>query len=101
MFLIGTKKELLCESAFNFVESEAILRANKIGAEYWSVSAATGSMVEEFFTRVAVLTFQEVIHREINAARIEKPIRYTNNKFIKLKKDKNCKKFWSFSCARF
>lgn len=100
IFVIGTKRELLCESAFTFVETEALRIANKINAEYWSVSAATGFMVEEFFTRLAVLTFQDMIHREINAARIEKPIKYTSNKFIKLKKDKNCKKFWSFSCAR-
>ena len=100
VFLVGTKKELLCESAFEFVESQAMRIANEISAEYWSVSAKTGENVEEFFYRVAVLTFEAAIRREICAARIERPpIKYTT-KFIKLKKQKGCKKFWTFSCAR-
>ena len=100
LFLVGTKKELLCDTAFEFVESQAIRIANEISAEYWSLSAKTGENVEEFFHRVAVLTFEGTIKREICAARIERPpVKYTT-KFIKLKKQKGCKKYWSFSCAR-
>ena len=101
IFLVGTKKELLCQSAFDFVESQAITIAKEISAEYWSLSAKTGDNVDEFFHRVAVLTFEAMIRREINAARIERPpVKYTS-KFIRLKRNKSCKKFWSFSCARF
>lgn len=101
LFLVGTKRELLCETAFEFVESQAIRIANEISAEYWSLSAKTGKNVEEFFHRVAILTFEATIKREINASRIERPpVKYTT-KFIKLKKQKGCKKLLSFSCARF
>lgn len=65
IFVVGTKRELLCESVIHFIESEGIRIANKIGAEYWSVSAATGFMVEQLFTRIAVVNFENIIDQEM------------------------------------
>lgn len=107
VFLVGCKKELLCESAFQFVEREGKKMANELGAEFWAVSANTGENVDEFFTRVSTLTFHEMIQREVNLANLTtlpKAITFNphqHNKFIKLKRNKKCKNFWSFSCARF
>lgn len=101
IFLVGTKSEMLCDSTLSFVESQASSIAKEIEAEYWPVSAKSGYNVDEFFTRVAVLTFQESIIREMNAMRIERTHNIKSNKFIKLKKNKGCKKYWTFSCVRF
>jgi hypothetical protein len=101
IFLVGTKSEMLCDSTLAFVETQGKLVAKEIGGEYWPVSAKTGTNVDEFFTRVAVLTFQESIFREMNAMRVERTHNFKNNKFIKLKKNKGCKKYWTFSCVRF
>lgn len=104
IFLVGCKKELLCESAFKFVEKEGIKVANELNAEFWTLSSSTGENVSEFFTRVSTLTFQEMIHREISANQSnslsnKQPVNYST-KFIKLKRDKSCKRFFSFSCSR-
>lgn len=104
IFLVGCKKELLCESAFKFVEKEGIKVANELNAEFWTVSSSTGENVPEFFTRVSTLTFQEMIHREISANQSNSlsnklPVNYST-KFIKLRRDKSCKRFFSFSCSR-
>ena len=109
VFLVGCKKELLCEAAFQFVEREGKKMANELGAEFWAVSSSTGDGVEDFFTRVATLTFHEMIKREVNLANLTtlpRAISYNNrnnnqHKFIKLKRNKDCKKFWNFKCARF
>ena len=93
---MGTKKELLCDQTFEFVQDQAKAVAKDLGAEFWAVSAKTGENVDEFFSRAAVLAFQDTIHREINANRIERPVKAVN-KFIRLKK--NRKK--AFSCVRF
>lgn len=101
VFLVGTKKEMLRDTTLEFVEDNAIQVAKELDAEYWSVSSKTGQGVEPFFNRVAALTFQEMIQREITASRVDRPVVYSN-KFIKLssnKKPKGCKKYW-VSCAR-
>ena len=99
-FVVGTKKDTLIESVFKFVESEGIKIANEIGAEYWSVSSLTGFMVEEFFTRMAVLAFEKLIQSEIEFLQIKDSPSYASKKFIKLKNEKRCKKLWNVLCAR-
>lgn len=66
IFVVGTKRELLCDSVLHFIESEGIRVANKIGAEYWSVSAATGFMIQQLFTRIAVVNFENIIDHEMD-----------------------------------
>ena len=36
-----------------------------MNAEYWCVSSKTGSKVKEFFFRVAALSFEQLIMREL------------------------------------
>ncbi|XP_045390166.1 ras-related protein Rab-36 isoform X4 [Lemur catta] len=43
IFLVGTKKDLLSGAACEQAEAEAVHLANEMQAEYWSVSAKTGS----------------------------------------------------------
>lgn len=71
LFLVGSKQDLICESVFFFVQSEAIKIAKEIGAEYWSVSSLTGSNVEELFTRIAVIAFENFIQFEIEDSKFE------------------------------
>jgi small GTP-binding protein len=95
VFLVGNKKELLCESAFAFMEKEAIKIAGELKAEYWSVSAQTGENIHELFSRIAALTFQEMIWREIDdkveTSKSQKRVSYSN-KFIKLTREKKATK---------
>ncbi|KAI1309431.1 Ras-related protein Rab-34 [Halotydeus destructor] len=100
LFLVGNKKELLAQSAFEFVEKEAIKVATELNAEYWSVSAQSGGNITELFNRISALTFQDMIWREIEdkAGQVNKVPSYSN--FIKLSRDdsKKRKSCSSFSC---
>ncbi|RWS08982.1 ras-related protein Rab-34-like protein [Dinothrombium tinctorium] len=110
VFLVGSKKDLVSPSVQEFIENEAIKVAQQLEAEYWSVSAQTGENIEDLFTRIAVLTFQEVIWREIEAAENEKRaadeknksvINYSDN-FVRRKKS-SCfgkSKCFSFKCFK-
>lgn len=107
LFLVGNKKDLLCDSACQFVDEEGRKLAKELNAEYWCVSAMSGDSVHDFFNRVAVLTFQEMVWREIETVNNEKergkaPVKYSDS-FVKLgkkpKKDfKNC--FQVSSCMK-
>ena len=98
LFLVGTKKDLLCESVVQFVSSEAVKIANQLEAEFWTVSAQTGENVRELFLRIASLSFNQIINKEIKSKRESansnmsgKSVKYAEN-FIKLSKKKDKKK---------
>ncbi|XP_054162961.1 ras-related protein Rab-34-like [Oppia nitens] len=110
VFLVGTKKDLLCDSAAQFVASQASIIANRLECEFWTVSAQTGENVNELFTRIACLVFNQLMANEAKAKResqnssqfsdisSRKSDKYANN-FIKLtKKDKKLKKDF---CVKF
>ena len=65
VFLVGTKQDLVSSSAKKEVEEEAMKMAKVLGAEYWGVSSKTGENVKEFFFRVAALSFEGTILREL------------------------------------
>ena len=65
IFLIGTKKDLITSSAYVEVEQEAIKIAQELNAEYWGVSSKSGENVKEFFFRVAALSFEGAVLREL------------------------------------
>lgn len=65
VFLVGTKKDLVSDATYNIVEKEAIILANKLSAEYWSVSSKTGENVKDFFFRLAALAFNFSVLREL------------------------------------
>ena len=99
IFLVGSKVDLMCESAFDFVEGEAIKLAKELQVEYWSVSSLSGSMVDDLFTRMAVLTFQQLIQREIQPpTQLERPVTFVSHGLIKLKEERRCKKIWRVLC---
>jgi len=65
VFLVGTKRDLVSDVNYKDVEMEAIKIAAKMNAEYWCVSSKTGAKVKEFFFRVAALSFEQLIMKEL------------------------------------
>ena len=103
LFLVGTKRDVLCDSAAEFVVAEATKIANQMEAEFWPVSSQTGENVRELFARIASLTFNQIINKEIKTKRESaisnisgKSIKYAEN-FIKLSKKKDKRKSKDFS----
>lgn len=72
LFLVGTKSDLpLTESSLSFVKEQANKIAAILQAELWFVSAQTGDNVNEFFNRVAALSFNRCILSEIQKIKFE------------------------------
>ncbi|KAJ7309902.1 hypothetical protein JRQ81_007985 [Phrynocephalus forsythii] len=65
VFLVGTKKDLVSDAECERTEADAVHMANRMQAEYWSVSAKTGEHVEDFFCRVAALAFEKSVLMEM------------------------------------
>lgn len=65
LFLLGTKKDLSSPAQYSQMERDALKLAQEIGAEYWAVSSLTGENVNEFFSRVASLGFENSILAEL------------------------------------
>ncbi|XP_060703760.1 ras-related protein Rab-34-like isoform X2 [Hemiscyllium ocellatum] len=97
LFLVGTKKDLSSAAQYNLIEKDAIKIAKEIKAEYWAVSSLTGENVNEFFFRVASLTFEANVLAELEKTgprKIGDVVRINNNDtnlFKNAKKSKpNC-----------
>ncbi|XP_063878847.1 ras-related protein Rab-34-like [Scylla paramamosain] len=67
VFLVGTKRDLMSEGAYDQIEKEARRVAQGLGAEYWAVSSKTGDNVEALFLRVAALTFDHSVMQELSS----------------------------------
>lgn len=65
LFLVGTKKDLSSPAQYSQMEGDALKLAREIGAEYWAVSSLTGENVNEFFSRVASLGFENSVLAEL------------------------------------
>ncbi|XP_063769121.1 ras-related protein Rab-36 isoform X1 [Pseudophryne corroboree] len=65
VFLVGTKKDTLSDAECERTEQDALKFAVEMQAEYWSVSAKTGENVKDFFFRVAAVTFEQCMKREL------------------------------------
>ena len=70
VFLVGTKKDLVSDSAYVEIEKEAVKVANELKAEYWSVSSKTNDNIKEFFFRVAALSFEGTMLRELERRQV-------------------------------
>lgn len=102
IFLVGSKKDLCKASEVSQMETHALQLAEEINAEYWSVSSKSGENVKEFFRRVAAITFEQAILRELESrgARLSSPQigtggvlrveRKTKEEEEKLRKSKCC-----------
>lgn len=88
MFLVGAKKDLLCESAYHFVNKEAVKVANDLEAELWQVSAQTGENVNELFARIASLAFNTMLSNEIKEESNQMGVKEFGT-FATRKKEKN------------
>nr|XP_039263185.1 ras-related protein Rab-34-like [Styela clava] len=64
VFLVGTKRDLVSDSAYKAIELEAVQMAKQLGAEFWSTSALSGDNVKKFFFRVAALAFENSVLKE-------------------------------------
>lgn len=67
IFLVGSKKDLCKASDVSQMEMKALKVAEELNAEYWSVSSKSGENVKEFFRRVAAITFEQAILRELES----------------------------------
>lgn len=65
IFLVGSKKDLCKGSDFSQMEMHALKVAEEINAEYWSVSSKSGENVKGLFRRIAAVTFEQAILREL------------------------------------
>ncbi|XP_071036587.1 ras-related protein Rab-34 isoform X7 [Parasteatoda tepidariorum] len=82
LFLVGTKKDAVANSAYKLTENEAIKVANTINAEYWPVSSKTGENIDALFQRIASVTFCEDILKETADVDLAK----INENFVKISK---------------
>lgn len=72
LFLVGTKWDLpISESRKVFIKEQANKIADILKAELWFVSAQTGENVHELFNRVAAISFNHCILREIQRLKFE------------------------------
>lgn len=65
IFLVGSKKDLCKSNEFSQMETSALKVAEEINAEYWSVSSKSGENVKGLFRRLAAVTFEQAILREL------------------------------------
>ncbi|XP_038053811.1 ras-related protein Rab-34-like [Patiria miniata] len=65
LFLVGTKKDLCTKQQYVEAEERGFKMAQQIKAEYWVLSSLTGENVNDFFFRVACITFNEAVSREV------------------------------------
>ncbi|KAK0096248.1 hypothetical protein PV326_006008 [Microctonus aethiopoides] len=74
IFLVGTKRDLLSNQVYSVIEKRAKTVAETIKAEYWAVSAKMGDGIPEMFARVAALSFNATILRELNTIKSQTAI---------------------------
>ncbi|XP_032421791.1 ras-related protein Rab-36-like [Xiphophorus hellerii] len=65
IFLVGTKTDLLPSDERERTEKDAVHIAAEMHAEFWTLSAKTGENVQAFFFRVAGLTFENCIMKDM------------------------------------
>lgn len=97
VFLVGTKKDLLSQSAFREVQAEAIDMARNLNAEFWATSSLSGDNVKEFFFRVAALAFQGMI---LSEEKKRQSSALGDGNLVSLKKDNQRKPKSSPSCCK-
>ncbi|XP_033123553.1 ras-related protein Rab-34-like [Anneissia japonica] len=66
IFLVGTKKDLCADHQLHELEGLATKLATDIAAEYWAVSSLTGENVTDFFERVAAMSFDHSVCKELD-----------------------------------
>lgn len=71
IFLVGSKSDLISDINLEFVSHQAKIIANRMQAELWTVSAQTGDNVTDLFTRVATVSFNKAVLREILISKYE------------------------------
>ncbi|CAF4975605.1 unnamed protein product, partial [Rotaria socialis] len=68
IFLVGSKRDLITDNTSHAkIEQTARIVAKRVNAEFWSLSSLTGSNVEEFFKRIACVTYQTLIRQQLNS----------------------------------
>lgn len=68
VFLVATKTDLVSDWAYKEMMKKAEDFADKYRAEFWSTSSKTGENIEELFTRIAVVAFENVLMKEVEAS---------------------------------
>jgi len=101
VFLVGTKRDLITDAAYQEVEREAFKVADELNAEFWSVSSKTGHQVKEFFFRVAALSFEQVILKELEQIEHQPSTQIREGKIrLSASNDSNNKKEKKLPCCK-
>ncbi|CAF1022165.1 unnamed protein product [Rotaria sordida] len=102
IYLVGSKRDLITDKkTFTKTEQLARIVAKRINAEFWSISSLTGYQVEEFFKRVACVSYQMLVKQQLTSPNtsIEKittktqlaaNLNLTNDSISKQKSNDNC-----------
>ncbi|XP_074644767.1 ras-related protein Rab-34-like [Tubulanus polymorphus] len=64
-FLVGTKKDLVCGQVFEETIERAKEISKQLNAELWVCSSKDSEYVKDFFFRLATLTFESAVLREL------------------------------------
>ncbi|CAF1082233.1 unnamed protein product [Adineta ricciae] len=66
IYLVGSKRDLLTdERTCVKIEQTARVTAKRLNAEFWSVSSLTGQRVQEFFKRIACVSYQMLVKQQL------------------------------------
>ncbi|CAF1220749.1 unnamed protein product [Rotaria sordida] len=102
IYLVGSKRDLITDKkTFTKTEQLARIVAKRVNAEFWSISSLTGYQVEEFFKRVACVSYQMLVKQQLTSPNtsIEKittktqlaaNLNLTNDSISKQKSNDNC-----------
>ncbi|XP_076452593.1 ras-related protein Rab-34-like [Babylonia areolata] len=86
-FLVGTKRDLLCDAAFREVQTRAIVVANTLRAEFWPTSSKSGENVHLFFLRLVALVFDTQMLKELEAVAAPAKQIGTGTNLIQIQRD--------------
>ena len=67
VFLVACKRDLVSDTLYESKKKEALRLADQYNAEYWQTSSRTGENVEELFTRLAIMAFENIMMKEVKS----------------------------------
>ncbi|CAF1237021.1 unnamed protein product [Adineta steineri] len=69
IYLVGSKRDLITDDkVYAKIDQTARITAKRVNAEFWSVSSLTGHQVQEFFKRIACVSYQMLVKQQLNSS---------------------------------
>lgn len=73
IFLVGTKYDSLLEHDYVKMEEVAKQFAAEYKAEYWCTSSKSGHHIDDLFSRVTIVAFENIVSRELESLQAAEP----------------------------